>query len=235
MNTLVVKDNLFSYRLVQEERKTLAAHVMPNGDIIVKAPNQAKFEEIEGFIKRKANWIMSQIGYFEQFNRSKVIDYSSGSEIFYLGKQYQLIVEKAALREYVELDKSKIIIYSLLPKNKERIKKILDTWVLDQTSKELGLALKRCIKKFPNVPLPTLKIRKLSKRWGSYIQPNTVIINPELILMPKKCIDYVICHELCHYFYKNHSAAFYSLLGSKVPNWLKLKKELEENYKVYVL
>ncbi|MDR2770360.1 MAG: DUF45 domain-containing protein, partial [Rickettsiales bacterium] len=31
----------------------------------------------------------------------------------------------------------------------------------------------------------------------------------------------------CHYYHKDHSTAFYSLLGAKLPNWPKIKGKLE--------
>lgn len=45
--------------------------------------------------------------------------------------------------------------------------------------------------------------------------------------MPGKIIDYVIVHELCHSRYLNHSAEFYRLLESFLPDREKRKHRLE--------
>ena len=81
--------------------------------------------------------------------------------------------------------------------------------------------------RFQDMPVPELKIRKLSRRWGSFLTKGVVILNPSLIITSKKCIEYVITHELCHYYHKNHSSAFYSLLGAKLLNLYKIKEKLE--------
>ena len=229
MKSITINNSEICYTLIKEERKTLSAHVYPDKNIVVKAPKIASIDEINDFIKRKYRWITKQILYFDNFCKKSVLDYTSGSEIFYLGKQYQLIVERAELQEYVNIDKEKIFIYTLLPNNKDRVKGILDGWILNKTEKELNLSLKRCLKKFPEIKTPKLNIKHMNKRWGSYIKPNTIVLNSTLIYVSKKCIDYVVTHELCHYYHRDHSSAFYSLLGSKIPNWLKIKDMLEQS------
>ena len=75
--------------------------------------------------------------------------------------------------------------------------------------------------------MPILKVRKLNKRWGSYLKKHEVILNPLLIHASKQSIDYIITHELCHYYYKTHSSSFYDLLTSKIPEWQDIKNRLE--------
>ena len=75
--------------------------------------------------------------------------------------------------------------------------------------------------------MPTLKIRKLNRRWGSYLKKYIVVLNIDLIKAKKRCIDYVIMHELCHYYYDRHNKDFYTLLDQVMPNYKELKQELE--------
>lgn len=226
---LIINGTSISYDLIYEQRKTFAAHAYPQGTVIIKSPIEANNKEVENFIKRKSSWIAKQINYFAQFNKHKNFDASNGSEGFYLGGQYKIVIKKASLREYVEVDKFQIKIFTLFPNNSDRIKNIYDLWIEQSAKKEFTLSLKRCLKKFPDLPFPNLKIRKMLKRWGSYAKPNIIILNPALIYTSKKCIDYVVTHELCHHYHKNHSSEFYSLLGSKIPNWNTIKEELEKN------
>ncbi len=86
--------------------------------------------------------------------------------------------------------------------------------------------LLNCLATFKDMETPRLKIRQLNKRWGSYLN-NTIILNPALIMVDKKSIRYVITHELCHYYYKDHSKEFYALLSSKIPNWQEIKHKME--------
>lgn len=217
------------YKVLQENRKTLSIHVLPDSKIVVKAPNKATSSEIENFVKRKQSWIEKQLAYFKEFGAKKTNNnLVSGSEIFYLGKQYRLFVKKSlSLKEYVKVEKYDLVIYSLLPNNQNRNKIIFDNWLNKKQEKQFKQIFDKAFARFQNIPKPELKIRKLSRRWGSFLEKGVVILNPSLIIAPKKCIEYVITHELCHYYHKNHSSAFYSLLGAKLPDWDKTKAKLE--------
>jgi len=67
----------------------------------------------------------------------------------------------------------------------------------------------------------------MAKRWGSCNTIDKIIINPELIKAPSKCIEYVLVHEMCHFVGPNHNKAFYNTLTSIMPNWKKWKNILE--------
>ena len=223
----------FRFDILRENRKTLAIYVYPTLVVYVKAPVKASDSEILAFTKKKALWISKQLEYFKQHRHKNMDDCISGSEIFYIGKQYQLIVvPSVGLGEKIELAKNQIKLFSSEPKDiKHNTKKILD-WLRLQAQREFRNALKRCIKRFPNLQVPELKIRKLSKRWGSY-QKETIILNPALIFTRKSCIEYVITHELCHNYHKRHSPIFYSMLGSKIPKWKTIKEELENTKYIF--
>ena len=83
------------------------------------------------------------------------------------------------------------------------------------------------LKKFNYEFTPELSLRKMEKRWGSFLTKKKILLNPELIKASKACIDYVITHELCHMKYQNHGNAYRKLLITKCPNWEELKEKLE--------
>ena len=53
-------------------------------------------------------------------------------------------------------------------------------------------------------------------------------LNPDLIKAPKKWIDYVMVHELCHLKIRNHSSGYYRLLKKIMPDWEERKIQLEQ-------
>ena len=88
------------------------------------------------------------------------------------------------------------------------------------------------LNKFDYDFVPELALRKMTKRWGSFLSQKKVLLNPKLIKASKECIDYVIIHELCHMKYQNHSKAYYDFLTLKCPNWKQLSDELEIRFVV---
>jgi predicted metal-dependent hydrolase len=68
----------------------------------------------------------------------------------------------------------------------------------------------------------------MKNRWGSCNAKDSIILNPEIIKAPSKCIEYVIIHEICHLIEKSHSHKFYKILSEKMSNWEKWKRRLED-------
>lgn len=215
------KENLV-YEEIEELRKSFSVTVFPSGKVIFKTPTEASLSERKIFLLKKKDWIKKQRVYFSQF-RSKIQSYTSGSDILYLGKHYQLIVSKKA-PEHIAFAANKIVINS-----KKSVKALLDHFLYKRAEIIFKERLDFCLKFFPELtPLQVrFSIRKMAKRWGSFQQKGLIFLNPELIKAPKRCIDYVIFHELCHHQYKQHNKKFFKLLEQKCPNYKALKIELE--------
>lgn len=212
--------------IIKEDRKTISASVFPDKSVIIKAPKDATNEKIQDFIRRKKRWINEKIEYFSKFNFSKSTNIVSGSSILYLGRQYQFIIEKSSLNDLIKVERNKIIFYSSHPQKIDKISAVFNKWLLKKSEIVFNERLKEIMKTF-DFSMPILKVRKLNKRWGSYLKKHEVILNPLLIHASKQSIDYIITHELCHYYYKTHSSSFYDLLTSKIPEWQDIKNRLE--------
>ena len=220
--TLLTGKNKLRYEEVEENRKSFAVTVYPSGKIVYKVPQNSSSLERKRFLLKKGGWIAKQQSFFKQFP-SKTQSFSSGSDILYLGRHYQLIV-KTKKPEKVSFAANKIVVHSMMPS-----KILLDTFMKQRAQSIFAERLKECLKLFPSLSknIFHVKIRKMNKRWGSYHINGEILLNPELIKAPKRCIDYVICHEICHQTHKSHNHKFFSLLYQKCPNYKALKTELE--------
>ena len=64
-------------------------------------------------------------------------------------------------------------------------------------------------------------------RWGvCNTAKMTVTLNTELLKKDIELLDYVIVHELCHFFEENHSKNFWKLVGPAYPNYKEARKKL---------
>lgn len=217
-----IKDKI---HIEKENRKTIALIVHPDLTITLKAPIEADNENINKFIQKRTVWAFKQLEYFKEFQNKKVQDYVSGSSVLYLGRQYMLKVLKADT-ELVEFSKNRFFLHSKNPQDIEYNKKILNNFMINKAKQIFPQELNNCLTAFKDINKPKLKIRSLNKRWGSYLN-GTITLNPALIMAEKKAIRYVITHELCHYYHKNHTKDFYELLTSKIPTWEKIKHNME--------
>lgn len=217
---------IIEFELLQENRKTLSIEVLPTTKIKVKAPESKNKQDIIKKVQNKAKWITKQKRYFvDNYKKPDEKKYVSGECFRYLGKQYRLKVIKSDI-DSVKLKNG----YLIVEYNLKTPAKLINKWYKDKALSTYEKELDKCFQQFTTYGLtkPNLKIRKLTKRWGSYNKnSNTITMNIETIKANKDCIDYVIYHELCHCMYFAHNKEFYTLLESKCKCWSKLKNKLE--------
>ncbi len=219
----------YNYAIIREDRKSLSLTVRPDLSIILKAPESANQERIQAFLRKKWLWLEKQVSYFKKFQKKFYQkEYISGEAFLYLGRQYTLKVKQYKNNEAVELSRGTILIKTTKrPSNGFYNKKLLENWYQQRINQIFPQRYSKVLKNFNYDFIPKLEVRKMSKRWGSFLSRKKVYLNPELIKAPTACIDYVITHELCHMKYKNHSEAFFMLLKSKLSDWEKIKERLE--------
>lgn len=221
---------LLEFDVSLSPRKTLSISVYPDLRIEVKAPQVAKPEEIKAKVKKKAAWIIRQIDYFESFlPRTPARNYVSGETHKYLGKQYQLKVVLAH-DESVKLQTGQIVVQSY-DTSSIRVRQLLTRWYYNHAKSKIDERYQAILPNFKKYGLEAREIRfkRMETRWGSCNVKQAIVLNPELIKAPIRCIDYVIAHELCHLKHHNHGAKFYQMLDIMMPDWQKWKQRLEES------
>jgi len=218
----------YRYYLSKENRKTISLVVKPDSTIVVKAPTNAKLEEIESFLKRKWSWMRKQMTYFEKYNRKKYCkEYVSGEGLFYLGRQYKLVIKRGDV-ELVKFSKGILELYTIKElRNSSHNRDLLKKWYEKRAREVFAERYKIVLFSFDYNFAPQLDIRKMNKRWGSFLSKKKIYLNPELVKSSKNCIDYVITHELCHMTHKKHGKDFNKLLNQKCSDWESRKERLE--------
>lgn len=218
----------YEYKLLRENRKTLSLTVTPDLQIFVKSPFKADDDRIEVFLKRKWLWLQKQLRFFSQFNNQIYKrEFISGESFYYLGRQYKLMVRQSVCDN---VSFSKRIIHLSTTRSVDDgqyNKKLLNQWYKEKMDKVFAERFEEIKKWFNYKKMPQMSIRKMQKRWGSFLNNEKIFLNPKLICTSTDCIDYVIMHELCHMKHKNHNNKFFSLLKEKYPSWKKVKGKLE--------
>lgn len=217
---------VISFRLEFSERKSLGITVNPEMDVLVKAPLDASIEAVKEKLIKKAPWIIKQQGYFLSFHpKSTKRKYINGETHLYLGKQYRLKIELGE-QETVKL-KGQFL--NVTAREKSRAKPLLKDWYLYHAHQTFHALAKPHIERFKkyHVEPTSIVLREMPTRWGSCTPQGKIILNPELIKAPKKCIEYVIIHELCHLIHHDHTQRFLDLQTKEMKDWEKWKMKLE--------
>lgn len=216
------------FQLLYSGRKTLAIDVHPDLTVIVTAPQNTEDTAVEQKMHKRASWIVQQQRFFENYLPSiPPRRYVSGESHRYLGRQYRLRVHEGD-REAVQMARGQINVLLTNPSNKARLKTLVTGWFRQRAEiifQELFDAMLPKAER-NGISAGTFEIRRMKNRWGSCTNEGHILLNPDLIIAPKMCIEYVIVHELCHLKEHNHSPGFYRLLQSMMPDWEQRRERL---------
>ncbi|MEX0598228.1 MAG: M48 family metallopeptidase [Candidatus Paceibacterota bacterium] len=69
-------------------------------------------------------------------------------------------------------------------------------------------------------------IKNLRGRWGSSTKNGIINLNAVLTKTPRKVVDYIIVHELCHLKIREHSKRYWNLVSKFMPDYEKQRNVL---------
>ena len=207
-------------------RKTLGIKVSPDKTVKVSVPLETSMEEIEKWVYKKAIWIFKQQNYFDTLDYDINYKIKSGYSIFYLGRQYKINIEISKKEDVSYLGNQ----FLISVKKKENATQLFEKWWKERAIQKISeIALPMMYRFEKNHQIPSIiYFREMPTRWGSCTVKNKLIFNPRLIHVPKRCIEYVIMHELCHLIHKHHNKDFFDFLTLKMPDWEKRKQRLDK-------
>lgn len=140
------------------------------------------------------------------------------SKFYYFGTNYDIIIGTFS---EVDIFNDKIF----TPSYKE-----LDKWISKNIREIFTNRLYYWYNEFEeNIPKPSLRLRKMTTRWGVCNTKSKVItLNTELFKYDIECLDYVVIHELSHLVHANHSKEFWNVVSKYCPNYKILRNKLKD-------
>ncbi len=229
---------MLCYKLIRSNRKTIQIQVLPDKTIEVRAPKNVSDKRISSFITSKEKWINKKIEEKKEIAQIPVNHfYVVGETFYYRGKQYVLkSCDESVKKSLVYLSGNNLIIQTRV-KTPEAFQNTFIRWQKERATGIFNELFEECWLHFknyyPKYEKPILVLRTMKTRWGSLSQntrqiPAKMTLNTLLVCSNNNCIKQVIYHELCHLIHPNHGKGFYEIFEFFVPDWKKLKKELED-------
>ena len=218
------------FALTTNSRKRVRIEVLPSGHVQVLAPTGTGIERVVQIVQGKARWIARQQRYFEQFEpRATTREYLSGETHLYMGRRYRLKVHAVSDADGVKLAGPYLNLYCADAADTMAKLKLLEAWYLERAERVFADVLDTMLKHkaFSNVRPRRLSIRTMRRRWGSCTPKGRITLNLQLIRAPRRCIEYVVAHELCHLLVPDHSKQFERLMLRVLPDWQSRKGLLE--------
>lgn len=76
---------------------------------------------------------------------------------------------------------------------------------------------------------PKLTVRAMKTRWGSCTPSRgSIRLSAELAKYPPACLEYVLVHELVHFYEPSHNHRFKRLMTQYLPDWPQHKHRLNQ-------
>lgn len=210
------------YTVVRSDRKTVCIQIGPQGEVIVRAPRRCPNGYIDDFVQSKAQWIEAhQRQRLEVLKEQTAFSLKTGDTLSFCGKP--LTVKLApGCRVYL----SKTAVYLPNGDVSSIQKPLLDAYkkaAMPYLEQRLAYWSERM-----EVSYKQLKISSAASRWGSCSRDGVIRISVYLLFAPEEAIDYVLIHELSHRRVFNHSAAFWAVMETYMPDWKRWRQELKE-------
>jgi len=204
-----IDNNIYDIDIIKKNNKNTYVRVK-NGKIVVTTNYLTSKKSIIKLIEDNKKSIVEMIN-----KDSKKMD--KNDNFYYFGKKYDVIYGFNDL----EISDSKIYVL-----DKKTLDKYINKNIIDIFSERLNYWYNVFEEK---IPVPNLKIRKMTSRWGvCNIKNHNITLNYHLCKYDISCLDYVIVHELSHFIHPNHSRDFWNLVGKYYPRYKECRKMLKE-------
>lgn len=229
--TLLYGDERIEYELlfVPHKADAVSIHVHPNGSVQVDAPEGEDLSRIQRAVLKRARWIRRHVHGARQ-HHALVLPraYVSGESLPYLGRRYQLkVLDARGGSPSVRLLRGQVRV-AAPGKEPGAVREQLAEWYRVRAGDVFARRIAEITESVSWLSQPPAwRLVSMRKQWGSCSPSGQILLNPHLVKAPRPCVDYVICHELCHLQEHNHSPRYYRLLNMVMPGWETIKARLD--------
>ena len=204
-----LNDYIIYYEVIRKDNKNLYFRFDDNCKLIITAPRFITDLEVKNLITKNSSAILRMYeDALKKEERNKLF--------WYLGKSYNVTFDNRITEVIVEDD-------NITCHDEEALDKFYNDECLRVFNEEIKIC-KGCFSKLPEF---SLRIRKMRTRWGVCNTKDKIItLNSELLKKEIPLIDYVIIHEMAHFFEGNHSKKFWAIVEKAIPDYKEKRKRL---------
>lgn len=218
-------------------RRRLGLTVERDRSLTLHVPKGCGVRRAEDFVRSSAGWIDAKARLSEERRQLHPTRSLRDGEIHrYLGRDYRLLVVDAPADEghpvvAVRLVAGRLRLDSGVAADPVLARRALADWYGRAGQRWMQGRLQPWAARM-DLPEPTVRVRDLGHRWGSYragsTGSGTISLHWAVFQLPMHLVDYVVAHELAHVRVPGHGPEYWRLLGRALPECRRLKTELDE-------
>ena len=240
-------DAVVAYAFTRAKRKSIGFVIGPDG-LVVRAPRWTPLHEVDAALQEKSAWILRKLQESRERQsraHSAQVQWRDGVVIPFFGQSITVLLDpthgfsgRGAQLETMEvvgqagaevLPAEKILHVGLSKAaTADQIRDAVQAWLMRQAASHFKLRMEH-FAPLLGVQWKKLRLSSAGTRWGSASADGSIRLNWRLIHFREPVIDYVVAHELSHLREMNHSASFWSTVGTVVPDYQQLRAQLKED------
>jgi len=213
--------------VVYKDIKNLHISVYPPiGRVRVAAPERTDEDIIRLAVVQRLPWIKRQRKQLQNAERQTRREMLSGETHYAWGQRYRLDVSRTSGHYIVETKGSTLWVVVPAGADADGRRAALDRWYRRELKRAYPPLLEKWQAKL-DVDASKVIIRRMKTKWGTCVQHSrTILLNPELAKKNPRCLEYIIVHELIHFYERTHNERFIALMDKHLPDWRGRRDEL---------
>jgi predicted metal-dependent hydrolase len=217
----------FQVTVIRKAIKNLHLAVYPpDGHIRLAAPIETPESVLHAAVAKRLGWIRAQRARFAGQPREPRREFIDGETLWLFGRRYRRRVVVAARGHGVRVHGRFLELRCGQNASRAAKQAVVEAWwrtqlrdmaapLIEQWSGNLGVA--------PS----NWRVRTMKAKWGSCnSKTGRIWLNTELARKPRRCIEYVVIHELAHLAERRHGPEFQALMDHFLPDWRSRRTEL---------
>ena len=222
-------------QITRKRVRNINLRVRDDGTIALSAPPHTPLSYIETIVRERSDWIAAarQRVATQESRHAKTCE--NGAIVWVWGLPYRCQLEPAAgTRRTCTFEMAEGTLVCHVPEGRlgtdeqaaARRTSDLSAWLRAKLAERVEQLRPSC-EQAVQVRCAGTRIRQMSSRWGSCnTATHKVTLNLNLVHHEPECLEYVLCHELCHLHEPSHNKRFHALMDQCYPNWRSVRNLL---------
>lgn len=232
MPYLKIKNHLIQYCLRRSIRAKRLQIRLRSEHFEIIAPKRITNNEVLRFMMEHQNWLIKHLPSQKAMTRLPNLtwpaDFLAGEILPFRGSLLRLDV-KFGSEESAELRNDNLTI-TLSWQQTCRVvakyaKQQVITWYQQQAMGIIQATINEFCPMLDRWPVG-FKLKQQKTRWGSCGIKGEIYLNWLLVLAPPGVLEYVVVHELCHLFHRDHGKHFWAKVAKCLPQYQQYEKWL---------
>lgn len=197
--------------LIRSRRKTLTLAVTREGKVVVRAPLGVSEDYVRSFVSKHERWIKERLAQAQARPRLSLND---GDALVLFGSTYYIKEGRARISEgeiFLPLEGREAALRNLL----KRFALEVMRQITSRIAARYGFSYR------------TVRISTARGRWGSCNREGVIAYTFRIAFLSPPLAEYVAVHELAHTVVFNHSAEFWDIVDSILPDRKERRKALK--------